>query len=142
MNEKRSRGPVFALLVSSTLLCALSLVFLTCFITDRFNTAMAFINNPYTKILLLWSIPIFAVVLVLTIGQKLAVNPVPILMSQYAIAQIALAVLVIVDRFVPSAILFTREPVKILFAAASLLGIAVSVTIQVMLAKREKDREN
>ena len=130
----------FAINILATLLAALSLVFLTCFITDRFNTAMAFINNIYTKILLIWALAIFDLFLVLTARNKLITGVSAAFSALYGLVAMALFALVIFDFFNRSAIIFTREPVKYLFAAGSLLGVAVAVATQINIAKAERNR--
>lgn len=113
----------------SHLLLAVSLVFLTLAIADRFNSAMAFINHNFTKkVLFAVLIPeVFfsAIMFVCTVRKKKPLRAVGYLFG--ALVCTALLTLLTVDFINPKLILFSKKTVKAVIFAVAVIGIFNSV---------------
>jgi len=127
--------------ISSVILAALSLVFLTLFITDRFNTSMAFVNHNYTKALALAAVAVFALTALSALASGLGSPAIRLFMLITAFLEVALLVLILVDRYVPSAILFTKDPVKFTFAAVAVFGLVTALMLQMKNAGNKETNE-
>ncbi len=141
MNNKNHGSLRIISLISSVILAALSLVFLTLFITDRFNTSMAFVNHNYTKALALAALLVFALTALTALAARLAGPVIRVFMQLTAFLEVALLVLILVDRYVPSAILFTKDPVKFTFAAVAVFGLVTALMLQIKNAGNKGTNE-
>ncbi len=117
-----------------------SLMLLTFYVTDRYNTAMAFINHDMTK-----GLTVF-----LAVGT--AVSALGLLLHKWAgkrrlllrlcfalpalLTALASAVLVAIDRAVPRYILFTYDSVKGVLALLAVTSIAASILL-IVLGRKE-----
>lgn len=92
------------------LIIAPSLTLLTLSITDRFNSAMAFINHPMTKgLILLYCVISLAVCVILLIRRlgRTVVGLIPSLIC--VLINVILLLALLYDRLFPREILFARD---------------------------------
>lgn len=113
----------------------LSLMLLTFYITDRFNTAMAFINHPMTKslIVVLATFNLLSAVRLAFLKEKRTRPFRLIACSAWSLISLAAAILVYIDKVEPARILFTTEGVKTLLlvlAVVSILSALVLIVLQ------------
>lgn len=140
MLVKIARGVLYAL---SHLGIGSGLTLLTFYVVDRFNTAMAFIDHPMSKKLLL----VFSVVLIVVSSVEIAdiifrrrMLPLSVLPALAVVAAVSAVCLVIVDSLEPERILFTKNAVKTVFAADAVTGLGVYISY-VALRRSTKGRK-
>ena len=123
----------------------LSLMLLTFAITDRFNSAMAFINHPMTKHL----ICVLSVFNLLSAVRLCLVNhpsgrPFRLIIAiGWGLVSLLTAGLLIFDYISPSYILFTKDIVKLhlcLLAAASVLCSILLIAVQRKAVLKESEQ--
>ena len=120
----------------------LSLMLLTFYITDRYNTAMAFINHDMTKDLLIALVicNLYSAVRLIFLGGRLCRILRPIAGAVWGICSIAVGVVLGIDRLYPARILFTQENVKTLLLLLAAISIVSAVLLIVCQRKRAKER--
>ncbi len=116
----------------------IALMLLTFFVTDRFNTAMAFINHSMTKCLLTgYLLLLCACLLLLLLRRRVRQSMLRLFLCLVlALLTGSMSVLLIVDFVRPSLLLFTYDPVKCLIAALSLAGILCGLLL-IRIQRRE-----
>lgn len=124
MHLKMIRAILYAL---SHLGIGSGMTLLTFYVVDRFNTAMAFVDHPMSKKLLLaFSIALIVISAVeiadiIFRGRKLWLGIIPTLALMSAACAVCLVTL---DALEPERILFTKNAVKTVFAADAVTGVA------------------
>lgn len=116
----------------------LSLILLACSVTDHFNSAMAFINHPLTKglILALSLLNLLSAMrmVCLTNGRTRSLRL--LISGLWGLPSIAAIVIFRFDYSFPERILFTNEGVKLLLFALAILSI-VSALLLIVLQRKE-----
>ena len=125
------RGSGKAVAVVSIILAALALVMTAFYITDRFNTAMAFINHPYSKCLFAVSALTGAGLSVLMFIRREAVP----LFLLLIMASALMFLLVIYDLVFPSRILFSYSHIKAAVPVYAVIALSSSITSQIILIR-------
>ncbi len=106
-----------------------AMMLLTFWVTDRFNTAMAFINHPMTKgLLLVFALSITAIAILLLTHRKNSLTPLQVGMAIPTLLIAAgLMVLLMADYFAPKLLLFVSEIVKGYLLGTILCGLAIAI---------------
>lgn len=109
----------------------LSLMLLTFFVTDRFNTAMAFINHPMTKRLLVIYLLCEAFCLfLLLLRKKVRRSAAGLSLSIASILLVGIvAILLALDYALPARLLLTLDIVKVTIALVAVSGILSSLVL-------------
>ncbi len=115
----------------------LSLMLLTFYIVDRFNTAMAFINHPMTKnligVLILFNL--FSAVRLFQPKDRTTRLIRRIVALGWGFVSLATAGFLIFDRLYPARILFTMDSVKLHLCILATVSILCSVLLIVFQRK-------
>lgn len=106
-----------------------AVMLLTFWVTDRFNTAMAFINHDMTKgLMLAFSLCSLAVAIFLLTDRTPYVRKARAVMGIVTlIGAVGLAALLVIDRMAPEQLLFVGDAVKFTLLGVVLCGIVTSV---------------
>lgn len=106
-----------------------AVMLLTFWVTDRFNTAMAFINHDMTKgLMLIFSLCSMAVAIFLLTDRTPYVRKARAVMGIVTlIGGVGLAALLVIDRTSPQLLLFVGDTVKFYLCGTLLLAVASSV---------------
>lgn len=115
----------------------LSLILLTCSITDRFNSAMAFINHPLTKglILVLAIINLLSAMRMTCLTNRRTRSLRLLCSGLWGLPSVAAIVIFRFDYSFPERILFTNEGVKLLLFALAILSIVLALLLIVLQRK-------
>lgn len=122
------------------LIIAMSLTLLTLSITDHYNTAMAFINHPMTKRLILiyclLSLTVCVILMVRRMNYGIKKIALPLICTAVTVAML---MVLIYDRVYPREILFARDFGKALIFAdtiVSLVNAAYTAAVNRRIALR------
>lgn len=109
----------------------ISLMLLTFFVTDRFNTAMAFINHPMTKQLLLTQVILCLLCLVMLLFRSQVRRSVPLVLlcAVCAVLALTLGAVLLIDLVIPRLILFTVDLTKVVIALTAVAGTVISLVL-------------
>lgn len=122
------------------LVIAVSVTLLTLSITDRFNTAMAFINHPMTKGLILFYCIISLIVCVNLLIRRLGRTVAGLVPSLVCVlVNVSMLTALLYDRINPAQILFARDLGKnliMLNTVVSLVHSAYTAAINRSIAMR------
>lgn len=125
MVTKILRALLYAL---SHLLVATSLTLMTFCVVDRINPAMAFIDHPMSRGLMLAFSLVVIIICVIEFVCSIGHRPIVcIVCALSAVAACLTVCLVFANSLNPSAILFTKSPVKTAVAVDALLGFVSAV---------------
>lgn len=126
----------------SHLSIATSLTLMTFCVVDRINPAMAFIDHPMSRGLMLvfsWAVIIISIVELAYAKDR---RPIAcIICTLSALSAFSVICLVLTDSIDPAAILFTRSPVKTAVAADALLGFLAALIHVVNVRKDASGRK-
>ncbi len=125
----------------SHLSIATSLTLMTFCVVDRINPAMAFIDHPMSRELMLvfsWVVIIISIVELAYTKDRHPIVCVVCTLS--ALSALSVVCLVLADSIDPAAILFTKSPVKSAVALDALLGF-VAALIHVVNVRKGTSRK-
>lgn len=126
----------------SHLSIATSLTLMTFCVVDRINTAMAFIDHPMSRELMLafsWAMIIICAVEIVYAADRHPI--VCVICALSALSALSVVCLVLADSIDPAAILFTKPPVKTAVAVDAILGFVAALMHIVNIRKGASSRK-